>query len=62
MTTLLTGPQVAKLCGVAPSTVRWWKKRGKLEAAGLDDRGRPLYTQLAAAKAERATAERAGRL
>ncbi|MFC1410496.1 helix-turn-helix domain-containing protein [Streptacidiphilus sp. N1-12] len=62
MATLLTGPQVAKLCGVKPPTVRSWVRRGYLTKAGLDARGRPLYTQLAAAKAERATAERAGRL
>lgn len=62
MATLLTGPQVAKLCGVRPATVRSWKRRGLLTACGLDERGRPLFDQLAAAKAERATAERAGRL
>lgn len=62
MSSLLTGPQAAKLCGVEPPTIRSWKKRGLLKPAGLDGRGRPLYDQLAVAKVERATAERAGRI
>ena len=58
---LLTGPEAAELCGVDPSTIRQWKRRGQLAPAGLDERGRPLYTQLAVALAERATRDRARR-
>ncbi|MFD5081874.1 MerR family transcriptional regulator [Kitasatospora sp. NPDC058406] len=58
---LLTGPEVAALCGVDPATVRKWKERGIITPDGLDDRGRPLYRQLTAARAERATRDRARR-
>lgn len=29
---LLTSADVAKIAGVAPATVRWWEKSGKLKA------------------------------
>ncbi|MFB7907658.1 MerR family transcriptional regulator [Kitasatospora sp. NPDC056076] len=58
---LLTGPEVATLCRVDPATVRQWKRRGHLQPAGLDDRGRPLYRQIDAARAEAHTRKRAGR-
>ncbi|MDH6111934.1 DNA-binding transcriptional MerR regulator [Kitasatospora sp. MAP12-15] len=61
MDALLTGPEAAALCGVDPATIRSWKRRGLLEPAGLDDRGRPLYRQLAVAQTEARTRERAGR-
>jgi DNA-binding transcriptional MerR regulator len=61
MDELLTGPQAAELCGVDPSTIRQWKRRGMLQPAGLDERNRPLYRQLDVARAERATRNRAGR-
>ena len=61
MTQLLTGPEAALLCEVSPATIRSWKHRGLLVAAGLDPRGRPLYTQLAVAQAEAATRDRARR-
>ena len=62
MDELLTGPQAAQLCGVSPITIRSWRHRGLLEVSGLDERGRPLYTQLAVAQAEKATRRRAGRV
>jgi hypothetical protein len=61
MDELLTGPQAAELCGVSPITIRSWRHRGLLNAAGLDERGRPLYEQLAVARAEKATRKKAGR-
>lgn len=62
MEDLLTGPQAADLCGVTPAAIRKWHQRGQLAPAGLDERGRPLYTQLAVAQAEKATRQRAGRV
>lgn len=59
---LLSGPEAAALCGVAPETIRSWKRRGLLTPAGLDERGRPLYSQLAVADAEYKTRDRAGRM
>jgi hypothetical protein len=59
--TLLTGPQAATLCGVDPATIRSWRFRGLIEPAGLDSKGRPLYSQLAIARAEARTRDRAGR-
>ncbi|GAA2227276.1 hypothetical protein GCM10010430_03310 [Kitasatospora cystarginea] len=61
MDDLLTGPQAAELCGVSPTTIRSWKNRGKLKAAGLDEQGRPMYRHLDVALAERSTRDRAGR-
>jgi DNA-binding transcriptional MerR regulator len=58
---LLYGSEVAKLCGVEPPTVRSWRHRNLLTPAGLDPRGRPLYRQLDAARAEAATRSKAGR-
>lgn len=62
MDELMTGPEVAELCGVRPATVRSWHHRGLLEPAGLDERGRPLFRQLDAARAEKATRAKAGRV
>jgi DNA-binding transcriptional MerR regulator len=62
MDDLLTGPQAAALCGVTPAAIRKWRQRGQLAPAGLDERGRPLYTQLAVAHAEKRTRQRAGRV
>ncbi|MFJ5923868.1 MerR family DNA-binding transcriptional regulator [Kitasatospora sp. NPDC092948] len=61
MDPLLTGPQAAALCGVDPSTIRQWKRRGLITPDGLDLRGRPLYRQLTVARAEARTRQRAGR-
>lgn len=61
MDELLTGPQAAELCGVSPITIRSWRRRGLLVPAGLDERGHPLYTQLAIAQAEKHTRAKAGR-
>ncbi|WP_405019570.1 MerR family transcriptional regulator [Kitasatospora sp. NBC_00070] len=62
MEDLLTGPQAAELCGVTPAAIRKWRQRGQLAPAGLDERGRPLFTQLAVALAEKATRQRARRV
>jgi DNA-binding transcriptional MerR regulator len=62
MAATLTTGDVAKLCGVEPPTVRSWVRRGYLKATGRNHRGWPLYDQLDAARAERRTAEKAGRL
>lgn len=58
---MLTGPDVARLCGVSPATVRSWKHRGLLQPADYNKRKEPLYNQLDAANAEAATRKRAGR-
>ncbi|GAA2364788.1 MerR family transcriptional regulator [Streptomyces carpaticus] len=47
---------------ITTAAIRQWRRRGHLEAAGLDHRGRPLYTQTALAQAERTTRGRALRL
>ncbi|GAA1977311.1 MerR family transcriptional regulator [Kitasatospora viridis] len=61
MQTLLSGPESAALCGVSPVTVRNWKRRGLITPDGLDERGRPLYSQLTIARAEARTRQRASR-
>ncbi|MGW4852209.1 MerR family transcriptional regulator [Streptomyces sp. NPDC004288] len=47
---------------VSPAAVRQWARRGHLAAAGLDDRGHPLYASADIARAEAATRSRALRL
>ncbi|MFD6035263.1 MerR family transcriptional regulator [Streptomyces griseoincarnatus] len=47
---------------VTPATIRQWASRGHLQAAGLDDHGRPLYALTDLARAEHATRVRALRL
>jgi DNA-binding transcriptional MerR regulator len=47
---------------VTPATIRQWASRGHLAPAGLDDRGRPLYSHADLARAERTTRGRALRL
>ncbi|MFE7517057.1 MerR family transcriptional regulator [Streptomyces sp. NPDC057540] len=47
---------------VSPITIRSWARRGHLTAAGLDDRGHPLYASADIARAEAATRRRALRL
>lgn len=49
---LLTYKQAAKETGVPAARLRKWKERGHLEPDGLDERGRPLFTQLAVWRAE----------
>lgn len=49
----LTTPELARLLGVSPSTVRSWRKRGWLARQGIDERGRPLHTAEAGRAAER---------
>jgi DNA-binding transcriptional MerR regulator len=44
---LLSTAQAARVAGCAPGTIRCWASRGELKAAGLDERGRPLYTRAA---------------
>lgn len=52
----------AGAAAVTPTTVRSWVNRGHLKAAGLDDRGHPVYAHADVARAERATRSRALRL
>lgn len=41
----------AILTGATQAQIRQWKARGHLEAAGVDERGRPTYTGLAVLRA-----------
>lgn len=50
---LLTTPQLAKLLGGSPATIRSWRHRGWLAPQGLDERGNPLHTAEAGRAAER---------
>ena len=52
----------AGAAAVTPATIRQWNRRGHLQPAGLDDRGRPLYALADLARAEHATRGRALRL
>ncbi|MBZ6175581.1 MerR family transcriptional regulator [Streptomyces olivaceus] len=47
---------------VSRSAICNWVARGHLERSGIDERGRPLYTLVDLARAERATRPRALRL
>ncbi|MFJ6298563.1 MerR family transcriptional regulator [Streptomyces griseoviridis] len=74
MGTLYTGTEAAALAttwrralsadaaAVTLSAICNWRTRGHLQAAGLDNRGRPLYALTDLARAERATRPRALRL
>lgn len=62
MSTLLTTRDLAKHLGVERATVRSWVKRYGLQRRGLTKEGWPLYDQVEAARIERATAQRAGRI
>lgn len=72
MPDLLTTAQAAQLAttwrrtisgthtaAVGRTAIQMWAKRGHLRAAGLDDRGRPLYRLSDVARAEQATRNRA---
>ncbi|MFE6866028.1 MerR family transcriptional regulator [Kitasatospora sp. NPDC057692] len=61
MSDLMTPAEAAALCGVQVATIWQWKRRGILAPAGLDERGRSLYSQLDVARAEAATRARARR-
>ncbi|MFE3051588.1 hypothetical protein [Nocardia sp. NPDC059239] len=52
---LITATDAAHLCGVTTAAIVNWVKRGHLDVAGLDERGRKLYRVIDVAKAERAT-------
>lgn len=58
---LLTTAEAANTAGVTVTTIRSWVNRGHLEAAGLNERGHPLYRLLDVAKAEAATRDHARR-
>ena len=58
---LLSAAQIAAMYGVQPKTVHAWEARGKLHAAGLDERGVRLFDALDAALAEAAPRSRARR-
>ncbi len=61
-TALWTVEQAAEAAQVKPNTVRNWKYRGRLEQAGTDWRGRPVFRALDVIRAERATREKARRV
>jgi len=48
----LTTKDAARLVGVAPVTIRQWRKRGLLPTQGLDERGYPLHSREAVKEAE----------
>jgi DNA-binding transcriptional MerR regulator len=54
---LLTTAEAGCLAGVPAATVRKWRERGRIAPAGLDERGRPLYTREAVRAAERRVRE-----
>ncbi|WP_152617739.1 MerR family transcriptional regulator [Phaeacidiphilus oryzae] len=58
---LMLATELAECLGVSPSAVRKWKQREKLQPAGLDHLGRPLYRYDDAAEVEYATRQRSGR-
>jgi hypothetical protein len=60
-TALWTVEQAAEAAQVKPNTVRNWKYRGRLEQAGTDWRGRPVFRAIDVIQAERATREKARR-
>jgi len=49
---LLSTPQLARLLGRSPATIRSWRHRGWLAPQGLDERGNPLHTAEAGRAAE----------
>lgn len=59
--TLWTVEQAAEAAQVTPNVVRNWKYRGRLEQAGTDWRGKPLFRAVDVIRAEKATRERARR-
>ncbi len=61
-TALWTVEQAAEAAQVKPNTVRNWKYRGRLEQAGMDWRGRPVFRAIDVVRAERATREKARRV
>lgn len=54
---MFTTPQLAKLLGVSPATIRSWRNRGWLAKQGLDERGHPLHTAEAGRAAEKLVRE-----
>lgn len=60
--TLWTVDEAAEAAQVKPNVVRNWKYRGRLEQAGTDWRGRPLFRAIDVVRAERLTREKARRV
>jgi len=58
LNTLINSTDAAAIAGVSVSTIRTWKDRGLIQAAGLDERNRPLYRLADIARAERQTRQR----
>lgn len=58
---LISVSEAATLAGVTEATIRQWKRRRHLEAAGLDEDGRPLFTGIAVLRAEAKTRKAARR-
>ena len=59
--TLWTVEESADAAQVSPNVVRNWKYRGRLEQAGTDWRGRPVFRAIDVIRAEKATREKARR-
>lgn len=52
---------VATMTGTSQAQIRQWKARGHLEAAGVDERGRPTYRGLDVLRAQAAAEANATR-
>jgi hypothetical protein len=60
-TKLMTNAEASYHAGVGVEAIRQWVKRGHLEVAARDMRGRPLYRWIDVAKAEHKTRKHARR-
>jgi predicted site-specific integrase-resolvase len=60
-TTLWDAAEAAQAAQVSPVTIYSWVRRGHLEVAGLDERGRKLFRACDVVNAERNTRKRAHR-
>ncbi|QBI53444.1 Helix-turn-helix domain protein [Streptomonospora litoralis] len=58
---LITTAEAADHCGVDPSTIRQWCRRGLLTRANPGERGEAKYSLVDVARAEQATRHRARR-
>lgn len=55
---LLGTEAAARFIGVSPSTIRQWRKRGRLSTQGLDERGYPLHSREAIRAADETVREK----
>lgn len=61
-TTLWTVNEAAEAAGVTSNVVHNWRYRGRLQIAGRDRQGRPLFRAIDVIRAEKATREKARRV